>query len=178
MNSGQTFLTIGAFVLLSTILLNFYRVLSSTSTDVNQSEANIAEVALATSYNEFAQGLCFDEASIDSFITTANINSLTAPTSLGVDSPPGPGEPNETTMKAFDDFDDFNNYAFDDSALVSSVGIFHSDFKVYYVSALDVNTVSTTRTFVKRMDITIYRKIPPSGDTLRTSYILGYFHFD
>ena len=70
MSSGQTLITLGAFILLSTILSNFYSLLSVTGVAMNQSEADIAEVALATSYNQIAQGYCFDEASIESFIKT------------------------------------------------------------------------------------------------------------
>lgn len=178
MNSGQTLLTLGAFVLLMTMLTNFWQLLALSGTNMNQSEADIAEVALATSYNQFAQGLCYDEATIDSFMTTATMGTLTAVSRLGVDNPPPSGEPTEASMTSFDDFDDFNNYQLDDSSLIGSVGVFHSNFKVYYVSPTDLNSVSTTPTFVKRMDVTIYRTVPPSKDTLRTSFTLGYFHFD
>ena len=54
---------------------------------------------------------------------------------------------------------------------------------VHYVDPNNVATVSVARTFLKRLDLVTWRSFPPSSpgerlDTLHTSLVLGYFHFD
>jgi hypothetical protein len=59
---------------------------------------------------------------------------------------------------------------------------FKTFFRVFYVNPNNVDAVSTTRTFVKRIDLRVWRSYPPPEgaitDTLRMSLAMGYFHFD
>lgn len=176
-------LTIGAFILLSNILVTFYRLLAESGQTIDSAQAGITAVSLATSYMQIAQGLSFDEVTIDSFITQAQIGSLTAPGSLGrdinygIDDPSDPTLPQETRVIYFDDFDDFNNFTIRDSTLEGTLGFYRAYFRVYYVNPTDVSLLSSTRTLVKRMDMWVWREFPPSTDTLRTSLIMGYWLF-
>jgi hypothetical protein len=176
MSTGQIFLTICAFILLSTILVRAYGLLASNGEVIDRSQANITEIALATSIQEIAQNLWFDNGTIDTMLT--NPNGLTAPDALG------PDDSTEVGIGTFDDFDDFHEYSYIDSSFAASTGRFRCNLQVYYVNPQDISQISSSRTFVKRMDMEIYRLSPnPSdttrtSDTFRTSVVLGYFHFE
>ena len=178
MSLNQTMLTLGAFVLLSVILTSFYRLLANSGDTINDAQAGISSLTYATTYMELAEGLAFDEMTVDSFVTTAQIGLLTAPVSLGAENPPPGGEATEDKFVGFDDIDDLNNYTIVDSTLKGITGSFRTTFKVYYVSPTNVSLISATRTFVKRVDMKVLRIFPPSRDTLNHSIVMGYFHYD
>lgn len=183
MSTGQTLLTLGAFILLSTILVTFYRLLAESGQTMDRSQASITAVSLATTYTQLAQGLSFDEATIDSFLTTSQVGHLTPVNGMGPDNqlgpdlPPNASLPRENQIGNFDDFDDFNNAVVVDSTLGGTLGRYATRFRVYYVNPTNVNTAATSQTFVKRMDMRIWRTFPPSADTLQFSLIYGYFQF-
>jgi hypothetical protein len=175
---SNVMLTLGSFILLSTILVAFYGNLAVGETTVSNAQAGINELTYATTYMELANGLAFDEFTVDSFVTTANISRLTDPAYLGRENPAPTPEPNEVGFTTFDDIDDLNNFTIIDSTLFGISGVFKTTFKVKYVDPLDLNLVKTTRTFVKRIDMNVVRLYPASTDTLRYSTVMGYFHFD
>lgn len=178
MSTNQTLFTICAFVLFYLFLVSFYNVLVQSTLGVNNAQAGISALTLATTYQEYAEQLYFDEATIDSFLTNSELNSLTTPSTLGPENPPPMGEPTENTLKAFDDIDDLKGYTIIDSTLNGIVGSYKTKFDVYYVNPLNIDQVSNSRTFVKRLDIKVWRINPPSTDTLKSSVVMGYFHFD
>jgi hypothetical protein len=179
MSTFQTMITLLAFTLLMTILVSFYRLLGQSGDTIGNAQQGISEQTLVTTYTELANGLYFDEFSLDSNITPSEINTLTSPTKLGPDNPPPTGEATEADLKTFDDFDDLNNFDIVVSSMPGVIGSYKTHFDVYYVNPTDVNTkVTTSRTFIKRLDMKICRLYPPSKDTLKTSIIMGYFHFD
>lgn len=178
MSSNQTMLTLGAFLLLAIILTSFYRLLANSGDTINDAQAGISTLTYATTYMELAEGLAFDEASVDSFLTTSQIALLTPPGMLGAENPPPAGEAVEDNFNGFDDIDDLNNFSIVDSTLKGITGSFQTTFKVYYVNPLDISQVSSTRTFVKRVDMKVWRIYPPSRDTLSHSIVMGYFHYD
>lgn len=174
MNTGQTLLSLGAFMLLSTILLNFYSVLANSSDIITSGQDGILVTTLATSYLEIAQGLAFDQVTDTSDIAIGNVNQLTLSANLGPDGA------DEDSMATFNDFDDFNDFSIEKEASGTNRR-FRTTFKVHYVDPSNVENISSTRTFLKRMDLTIWRTFPVVNgkiDTLRLSVVLGYFHFD
>jgi hypothetical protein len=175
---SNVMLTLGSFILLSTILVAFYGNLATGETTVSNAQAGINELTYATTYMELANGLSFDEATVDSFVTAASISRLTEPGSLGRENPAPSPEPNEAGFTTFDDIDDLNNFSIVDSSLFGISGVFKTNFTVKYVDPLNLGLVKTTRTFVKRIDMTVVRVYPASKDTLRYSTVMGYFHFD
>ncbi|MBX2989782.1 MAG: hypothetical protein KF749_01295 [Bacteroidetes bacterium] len=174
MSTGQTILTLGAFMLLTTILLNFYSVLAKSSDIVESGQDGILATTLSVSYTEIAQGLAFDDITDTSDAAIGNTNLLTPSAYLG------PDNYLETTIDTFNDFDDFNNFSIEREASGTNRR-FRTTFKVHYVDPANVNNITTNRTFTKRMDVKTWRTFPAvSGkvDTLRMSVVLGYFHFD
>jgi hypothetical protein len=173
MSTGQTMLTLGAFMFLSTILLNFYRLVSDTGTVIASGQDGILATTIATSYMELAQGMAFDNVTDTSDIAIANPSALT--TTLGP-------EAGEDSLWAYNDFDDFNGATIDKQA-VGSNRRYRTTFSVRYVNPDDVGQISGGKTFVKRMDLKTWRIFPPATgpndiDTVQTSLVMGYFHFD
>ncbi len=174
-------LTLGAFVLLMTILVTFYRLLAQSGETIDSAQAGITAITLATSIEEIAHGLAFDEATIDSFFTVAEMGNLTDAGALGRENPPPAGEPDEdaNNIRTFDDFDDFNGITLLDTTQGGTLGKYAASFIVQYVDPADIDHEEPSkRTFAKRMDIKIWRFYPPSADTLTIALVSGYFHFN
>jgi hypothetical protein len=175
MASNHTILTIGAFVILTTILQNFYRLLGTTGDDIGDAQDMILATTIATSYLELAQGLSFDAVTDTSHLPLTNVSALTTPSLLG------PEGTTEDSIQAFDDFDDFNGLTVEKEATGSNHR-FMTRFRVSYVNPANVNQIVSTRTFVKRIDVKTWRTYPPvegvNMDTLKLSLVQGYFHFD
>lgn len=176
MNTGQTIVTIAAFVLLMTIMMNFYGLVASTGDDISNGQDGILETTIATSYMELAQGLSYDQVSDSSDIAIHNVNALTLPSMLG------PDQAAEDSIQHFNDFDDFNGLTAEKQPGGTNRR-YRTTFEVHYVDPTDVETIVSTKSFVKRMDLKTWRTFPAAGqderlDTLRTSLVMGYFHFD
>jgi hypothetical protein len=173
MSTGQTLLTILAFVLLSTTLISFYRLLASSGDDIQSGQDGILATTIATSYMEIAQGLAFDERTDTSDAAIGNVSALTLAEDLG------PDIADEDSIHDFNDFDDFSGFEVDKEAGTTG-RVYRTRFEVHYVNELDVSQSLSSRTFVKRMDLRTWRVVPPApkADTLNLSLVLGYFHFD
>ena len=172
MSTGQTMLTIFAFVLLTTTLTNFYRLLGASGDDISTGQDGILATSIATSYMEIAQGMAYDEVTDTSDIALYSVSALTHHSALGPEN-------TEDSLFEFNDFDDFDGFTFQKEA--SGTGrIYSTHFEVNYVNADNVDQIIGGRTYVKRMDLTTWRIQPPAprADTLRLSFVLGYFHFD
>ncbi|HUI09628.1 MAG TPA: hypothetical protein VL221_04820 [Bacteroidota bacterium] len=172
MTTGQTLLSIAAFILLTTILKGVYSSLDRTGQDISGGQDGILATTIATSYIEFANGLAFDQ------VTDTSDVALTSP--LALTYPPGP-EPGETTMDTFNDFDDLNGYS-DEKTAGGSDRRYMTTFAVSYVDTNDLSKSVSYRTYLKRLDMRTWRTFPPPGsdeiiDTLKTSIVMGYFHF-
>lgn len=174
--SNHTLLTIGAFIFLSTILVSFYRLMGSTGDDVGNAQDMILAATISTSYIELAQGLAFDEKTDTTNVAIGNPSALTIPAKLG---PDGAGE---DSLTAFNDFDDFNGLVLEKTPTGTNKR-FKTRFTVSYVNPNNADAISSTQTFVKRLDLKTWRTYPPTDngvpiDTLRMSIGMGYFHFD
>ncbi|HEX9658034.1 MAG TPA: hypothetical protein VGB89_14095 [Bacteroidota bacterium] len=173
MSTGQTILVIFAGILLTTILVNFYRLLANNNDDLSLSEERIVATTIGSSFIEFANGLDFDQATVNSASAIHNVSALTDPSSLGMDT--------VSTMSGFDDIDDFNGYEVERDGGGSN-GRYKSRFKVYYVDPENIGIPAGGKTFLKRMDISIWRidnYVPGNRvDTLRLFTTLGYFRFN
>jgi len=172
MSTGQTFLTIGAFILLTTILQGVYASIGSIGTDISGGQDGILATTIATSYIEYANGLAFDQVSDTSDVALTSPGSLTFP--------PGP-EAGETGFDSFNDFDDLNGFV-DEKTAGGSSRKYRTLFTVSYADSDNVSTTVAYRTYLKRLDMKTWRTFPPPGtdeiiDTLRTSFVMGYFHF-
>lgn len=174
MSSGQMALTIGAFMLLGIVAMN-YRGLVSDSDDVLDTN-NYTQMSLAIGRS------LIDEISRRSFDlatttkTVVHLSDLTAVSGMG----PASGE----YYPAFNDVDDFNNKVFTSPqpgvtptsatphCLWNTTG-YRVAIRVYYVN-LDTPTIkATSTTWAKRVDLTISNA--RSTDTTRMTYISTFY---
>jgi len=166
-------MTIGAFILLTTILQGVYTSLGSVGSDIDSGGDGILASSIAASYSEVANGLAFDNVTADSD------TALGSPTVLTY--PPAP-ETGEDSLWNFDDFDDFNGFS-DTKAAGNSGRQFRTTFTVTYTDTNNIAASVNYRTYLKRLDMKTWRVMPPRLgdevlDTLKTSIVMGYFHFN
>ena len=163
MNTGQMMLTIGALILLSTLMLRVNT--NNLQTDTIRSEAQYGVIAtsIITSIIEEAKSLAFDAKTDTNTVT--NISQLTPASSLG----PGGGE----TYDTFNDFDDFNGYTRVDSTMPSAV--FEVYCEVYYINKNSLMIKYNSRTWHKRIFIRISSEF--MKDTITQSSIYSYWYF-
>jgi hypothetical protein len=176
MVTNHSLLTIGAFVLLSSILLSFNRSVAVTGDDISNAQDGILATTIMTSYMEIAQGLAFDAVTDTSDVALQSPSYLTPAGMLGSDGVA------EDSVHRFNDFDDFSNFEIENTAGGTNRR-YRTRFLVRYVNPNNVELVSGTQTFVKRMDLKTWRTFPPASagtrlDTVNMALVLGYFHFD
>ncbi len=159
MSTTQTLLTIGGILLLTFLILSYYRS-SGTQTEISiNNEAIITGTGIAQSLFDEIQGKAFDETTTTASVSDANNLS----SSLGKDS-------GESLRSSFDDVDDYRKYTTNDT--LSKLGVFFSEIDVNYVSASDPDVISYSRTFAKRVDITVTNDY--LTDTLKFSQVISY----
>ena len=166
MNTGQTLLTLGALILLSFTIMNVNKILNENDELLNKTRFGLEVVALATSIIEEASQLPFDEVSWDSTKIDKKPSDFTLFTSLGPDF-------GETDYASFDDFDDFHNYTIAETTLQN---IYNISCNVGYVTLSNPDSIVNPRSLYKNLTVTVTS--PSCDDTVRMSYIHGYWYFN
>lgn len=162
MNTGQMIMTICAMILLSTIVLRVNTTNLNNESVRDRAQYGVLATSIATSIIEEAQSKAFDHNTDTN--TVSSVNELS--TTLG----PETGE----TEATFNDFDDFNGFTKKDSSMPSA--IFDIACQVVYVDENNVNGSTTSKTWHKKLNITIISETSPP-DTFRTSSIFSYWYF-
>ena len=163
MNTGQMLLTIGAMILLATLILRVNNNMSASTDTVYDSKFAILATSLGNSILEEASDKAFDQASTSNSVSS--LTSLTLPNKLGPES--GEVYPN------FNDVDDYNGFVKVDSTLPSA--IFKASCKVDYVSPNLPTSTSVIRTWTKRITVTVTSVSMP--DTIKLSSLYSYWVF-
>jgi MSHA pilin protein MshD len=163
MSSGHMLLSMGAMMLLSTILLGVNGNIINTASTLDETKFGILATSLGTSIIEEANSKAFDLATVSDAIS--NVNSLTDPNGLG----PASGE----VYPLFNDFDDFNGLSRMITNMPSTV--FKESCAVHYVSANNPSLIVNTKTWHKRIDVFITS--PSIKDTIKLSSVCSYWYF-
>lgn len=175
MNTGQMLLATGALILMGTTIITINRMYSRQGQILQQTEIGIYAISLATSLIEEAAGQNFDEATVNDVVTSTT--SLTSASLLRPES-------DETTTPAsttnFDDFDDYNGLIL--GVKIAGVDSFVIKSRVYYVKDSNPSINISTRTWFKRMDVSVYNTsrgdtASEGADTIKVSFIFSYFNF-
>ena len=164
MNTGQMMMTIGAMMLLSTIML---RVNTSNLTNESirdQAQYGVLATSIATSIVEEAQSKAFDAKTDSNSVTL--LTELTPVLLLGPDA-------GEISDSLFNDFDDYDGFTKRDSTMPSA--IFDITCEVVYVAANNIQGSSLIQTWHKKLNISVTS--PFSPDTFSTSTIYSYWFF-
>ena len=164
MNTGQTMMTMGAMILLSTIILRVNTTNLTNESVRDQAQYGVLATSIATSIIEEAQSKAFDAKTDTNSVST--VLGLTSSLLLGPES-------GETADSLFNDFDDFDGYTKRDSTMPSA--IFDISCQVVYVTPDNLEGSSLAQTWHKKINITITS--PFSPDTFRTSSIYSYWFF-
>ncbi len=163
MNTGQTLLSLGAFLLLGVIILRVNGNLAITDNVVLNTKFSVLGVSLASSLVEEASNKSFDQATDGNAVS--KLNQLTVPAHLGPD--------NGETLSSFNDCDDFNNYDTTITDLPSAH--FHLHCTVTYVDPSNPDVSVNHATWNKK--ITVYATSALSSDTIKVESIFSYFYF-
>lgn len=162
MGSAQLLTILGGLVILSLLGLSFYNSYR-TKSDVNYyNEALITASGLGESMLEQIMTRAFDEKSVSKAANTTD--SLTASYNLGTDT-------GESTIATFDDIDDFDNYIRFDT--LSVFGLYRTSVKVRYMTKMNPNSLSASRTFSKRIDIKVFNNYMGT-DTVKFFHVVTY----
>lgn len=185
MGLGQTLLTILALMLMSRLILTVNRTMLEVDSSKDVSEYRITATSLGTSVLEYASDLSFDEATVDTTLTSSQISSLTVPGSFGPD-------PGETNSSLYDDIDDYQGYTRIDT--IPNSAIFFTTIRVHYLNVVPPSTitVTTAKTFNKRLTVFVtsssmvdYTMIDSvvggqpkfRQDTLKFQSVFSYWYF-
>ncbi len=164
-------LTIGAMVLLGTVVLTTNRAINDSGQVLLKSNYGLEGVAVATSVIERAQNLAFDQYSKDS-TWVFSLAALTPPNQLGQES---------STGDTLDDFDDFNGQPGGSGRTETdsvSAGVCMVLTRVFYVYRDGSGNFvpSTQATWSKMLDVRVWNTMDPS-DTVHMSTIYSYWYF-
>src|SRR3989304_6865300 len=135
MNTGQMLLSLGALILLSTMILRFNRAVLTSDEVMYNSKFNVLASSLCTSLIEEARGKAFDQETDSAAVTKTDQLSTT----MGPDF----GEKYES----FNDFDDFDGFVKVDSTMPSA--IFYVTSKVTYIQSKNPIEKTKNRTWHK-----------------------------
>jgi len=164
MNTGQSLLSIVALLLLSLTVLRVNNGILTSDSVMMDSKFGVLATSLATSLIEKASKKAFDANTAEDAVS--NLSQLTAPNGLGPSSSENPPD-------SCNDFDDFNGYTENITNLPSAE--FDLSCEVKYVNPNNLDGVSNTATWHKRMTVTVTS--PSSADTIRLSTVYSYWYF-
>jgi hypothetical protein len=159
MNSGQSVLTIGAFVILSTMTLNVNTQLTDTGTTGLEMEATLDAISIAQSTLDEVLTKDFDQKTDDG-TRAYSPNDLTQTGGFGPDATveviTGVDSSSHSIFQSetkFNDVDDYNNYF--RKVWNTRFGWFDVTVKVDYANEDNPNVAQTERTFYKRVTVRV-----------------------
>jgi len=150
-------------VLLSILILRINNTFLTTGSVMNNTKFGLLATSIAMSQMEEITNKAFDQKTCTSSANTTG--DLTKVDSLGRD--PGEVYPN------FNDIDDYNGYTKEDSTMPSAV--FDISCSVVYVKENNLDVASTSRTWDKKITVTVSSK--SMEDTVSISSISSYWVF-
>lgn len=162
MNTGQMLLSLGALILLSTMLLRFNRTVLTSDEVMYNSKFNVLAASLCTSLIDEAKSKAFDQSTDGDAIS--DINKLSSKLEAGG------GE----TYKTFNDFDDFNNYIRTDSTSIPGE-VFYLTCKVNYVEPTSSIKITTSKQWHKMITVTVMSS--SMKDPVQISSVYSYWYF-
>ena len=151
MTGNQMMLSIVAMIFLSMLILNVHSSTSDKLIILYSNESVIEATGIVQAVFEEIQTKAFDEATTTSAAKERDL--LTAVSSLGK-------ETGEVLYSDFDDIDDYDEYEVTDTANV--MGTFELAVLVRYVEETAPYDTTNTRTYMKRVDISITNESLPT----------------
>ncbi len=145
MGGAQTLMTIGALMLLTSVIFSLNNAILGRDLVSYESEAALTATSLAQSLLEEVRTRAFDEKTVPPN-NVSNPMYLTPPGNLGA-------EASEVSTEDFDDVDDYND--FERTVRNSRQGDYEQSVKVYYVRASNLVDSLGYQTYLKRVDVRV-----------------------
>lgn len=161
MGGSQTLITIGALMLLSSIILSLNNAILGRDLVNYESEATLTAISVGQSLLEEVRTRAFDENTVLPK-RAASPADLTYPGYVG-------NEDGEVGTGNYDDIDDYDG--FERSVTTTRFGDFEQAVRVYYVRNTNLADSSSIPTFLKRIDVgvsNLYVGTPTNSVTLST----------
>lgn len=162
MNTGQMLLSLGALLLLSTMVLRFNRTVLTSDEVMYNSKFNVLAASLCTSLIDEAKSKVFDQNTDSTAVNDVNKLSVKLEAEYG------------ETYETYNDFDDFNNYIRTDSTSLPGE-VFYVTSKVNYVTLSDPIQITSSNTWHKMITVTVMS--PSMKDPVKISSIYSYWYF-
>ncbi len=150
----------GGLILLTFLILSFYRGNSTHIEASTNNEAVIAGSNIAISMIEEITLKKYDH----------NVQSGEVTPVSGLSTTLGPDGTETGNVLLFDDVDDFNNYSRQDT--LPNLGIFNTSVTVGYVHATNPEVIITTKSYTKRIDVTIANEY--LGSPIKLYHVVSY----
>jgi hypothetical protein len=166
MGKGETLITLGAIMMLTTMAISINNSFTENSEFFNQTKFGLESIAIANSVIEEASQLPFDEQSWDSAKVEKVATDFSQTNDLGPDF-------GETDNSMFDDFDDYHNYSYFDTTMQN---VYKIDCAVGYVSSSFPDSILTNRSLYKKLTVSVKNII--NNDSLSLSYVHGFWYFN
>ncbi len=154
MGQSELLLVIGSIVIFGLISLSVNRHILVNSEAVYGQQAELYAVSVAQRYIEEAKMKAFDENAIN--------NSIGNPS--GFRYPATDGE----VYPSFDDVDDFDNF----SSTLTDFGTMNVAITVGYVTAVNLDSVVSTKTYYKKMTVTVQSDY--LNHPVKAAYVFAY----
>lgn len=156
-------LLIGAFILLSTIILSLNTMIINTDITTIDNETHITGLGLAQALMEEITSCEFDEKTTGTQMVKLPYQ-LTAAAYFGAET----GEP------PYDDVNDYHNYS--TTKNTPRIDGFQLYVQVKYANPVTPKLDSSIRTFLKRIEITVSNpKYMHNPDSIKVSSVVAYF---
>jgi hypothetical protein len=170
MGTGQMLISIGAIVLLGTVILNTNRGITSSSQVMLETNFGLEAVSLCASTIDEAEYLPFDESTRNGR-ADSGLSQLTLPANLGQESSTG------DTLNDFDDWNGHIGVGYRQEFDTLATGIYIRRTKVHYVDFYTLSIDNTNRQWLKRLDVTVWNTADSAGSTVSMYCIYGYWYF-
>lgn len=165
MGGAQTLLTIGALMLLSSVILSLNNAILGRGIMNYESEAILTATSLAQSLLEEVRTRSFDQQTLPPN-RVSNPSYLTTGGNLGT-------EAGEVSTGDFDDVDDYNEFG--RIVATSRLGDFKGEVEVYYVQSGNLLDALNYQTYLKRIDVRVANMYIGTPDqTITLSTVIAY----
>ncbi len=170
-------LTIGAILLFGVFLNSSNKLMIGNNQIAAQNEYYVTALSLGQSVIDEAKTKAYDNKTRSVPLGSVKVDSMTAVASMGpegvAEAVPNPDTTGVNGFKSatkFNDVDDYNSY----KRLVNTPRAegYYISAKVFYTSETDPDVVSASKTYCKKMNVSVWSKYMP--DTLKLSYAFTY----
>jgi len=159
MGQRELLLLLGAITIFGTAALNVKRFIVDQDESMLERQFEVYAVSLAQSFIEEAKAKKFD----------ANVTNSSSPNANDFTNTPALGPEMGETYASFNDVDDYKGFSKTDS---SGLGEFNVALQVGYVQEANPDVVVNTRTFYKKMAVTVTHRFLKTPVVLNN--VFGY----